>query len=67
MGDLIEEFRKVIVALRPHADVGLIGRACDVAARCHQGQIRLSGHPDITHPVAVWCSGRVDYCAQVRL
>jgi class 3 adenylate cyclase len=51
--DLIAEFRKVIVTSRPRADAELIGRACDVAARCHQGQLRYSGDPYITHPVAV--------------
>jgi HD domain len=50
---LIEEFCEVILALRPHADVELLGHACDVAAWCHQGQTRISGHPYITHPVAV--------------
>jgi HD domain len=52
-GHLVEEFCEVILALRPRADVELLGHACDVAARCHQGQTRLSGHPYITHPVAV--------------
>jgi GTP diphosphokinase / guanosine-3',5'-bis(diphosphate) 3'-diphosphatase len=52
-GDLIAEFCEVIVAVRPHADVELIGCACDVAARWHQGQTRYSGDPYITHPVAV--------------
>ena len=52
-GYLIEDFCEVILALRPRADVELLGHACDVAARCHQGQTRLSGHPYITHPVAV--------------
>ena len=50
---LIAEFREVIVTSRPRADVELIGRACDVAARCHQGQLRYSGDPYITHPVTV--------------
>jgi len=50
---LTEEFCAVILALRPRADVELLGHACDVAAWCHQGQTRLSGHPYITHPVAV--------------
>ena len=31
----------------------LVGRACAVAARCHQGQTRYSGDPYITHPIAV--------------
>jgi len=39
--------------MRPCADAELIGRACDVAARCHQGQMRGSGDPYITHPVQV--------------
>ena len=50
---LVAEFREVIVNLRPRADAELIERACDVAARCHQGQLRYSGDPYITHPVAV--------------
>src|SRR6266487_6187980 len=37
----------------PRADAELIERACEVAARCHQGQLRRSGDPYITHPVAV--------------
>lgn len=52
-GGLVAEFREVIVTSRPRADVELIGRACTVAARCHQGQSRYSGDPYITHPVAV--------------
>jgi hypothetical protein len=52
-GGLVAEFREVIVTSRPRADAELIGRACDVAARCHQGQMRYSGDPYITHPVAV--------------
>ena len=52
-GHLVEEFCEVVLALRPCADVELLGHACDVAAWCHQGQRRLSGHPYITHPVAV--------------
>lgn len=42
-----------LVATRPRADAELIERACEVAARCHQGQMRRSGDPYITHPVAV--------------
>ncbi len=47
------EFREAILAIRPNADVELIGRAYDVAAQCHQGQKRRSGDPYITHPAAV--------------
>ena len=50
---LVTEFREVIAEMRPRADAELIERACDVAARCHEGQLRLSGDPYITHPVAV--------------
>jgi len=47
------EFRDAFLAIRPTADIELIGRAYDVAARCHQGQKRRSGDPYITHPAAV--------------
>ena len=50
---LAAEFRQVILNLRPCVDAELIERACNVAARCHQGQLHLSGDPYITHPVAV--------------
>jgi GTP diphosphokinase / guanosine-3',5'-bis(diphosphate) 3'-diphosphatase len=50
---LSAEFRETIAASRPRTDLELIGRACEVAARCHQGQMRHSGDPYITHPVAV--------------
>jgi HD domain len=52
-GGLIEDFCEVVLAVRPRADIELIGHACSVAARCHEGQTRLSGDPYITHPVAV--------------
>jgi HD domain len=52
-GEAVTEFREAFLAIQPHADVELIGRAYDVAARCHQGQKRYSGDPYITHPVAV--------------
>src|SRR5256885_15414124 len=48
-GGLVAE----LVAARPRADAELIERACGVAARCHQGQLRRTGDPYITHPVAV--------------
>jgi GTP pyrophosphokinase len=37
----------------PKADVRLLQRAFDVAARWHGGQYRKSGDPYITHPLAV--------------
>ena len=48
-GGLVAE----LAATRPRADAELIERACEVAARCHRGQLRRSGDPYITHPVAV--------------
>lgn len=47
-GGLVAE----LTATRPGTDAELIERACEVAARCHQGQLRRSGDPYITHPVA---------------
>ncbi len=37
----------------PKADVAVIERAYAVAERCHRGQLRRSGDPYITHPLAV--------------
>ena len=37
----------------PKADVRLLQRAYDIAARWHSGQYRKSGDPYITHPLAV--------------
>jgi len=37
----------------PKADVGLIERAYAVAEQAHRGQVRQSGEPYITHPLAV--------------
>ena len=61
-GGLVAE----LVAMRPCADAELIERACEVAARCHQGQLRRSGDPYITHPVAVaTILARLDDAAEV--
>jgi len=51
--DPIASLREALRATRPDADVELLLRAYDVAARCHQGQFRRSGDPYITHPVSV--------------
>jgi GTP pyrophosphokinase len=37
----------------PRADIGLLLRAYEVAERYHRGQMRKSGAPYITHPLAV--------------
>jgi HD domain len=52
-GDPIAGLRAALRTSRPGADVELLQRAYDVAARWHQGQTRRSGDPYITHPVRV--------------
>ncbi|MCL6581049.1 MAG: HD domain-containing protein, partial [Firmicutes bacterium] len=49
----VEDLRQRIVAYAPGADVALVERAFDFAAKAHGGQTRLSGDPYITHPLAV--------------
>ena len=38
---------------RPEAPVGDLARAYDIAASLHNGQVRTSGDPYLTHPLAV--------------
>ncbi|MGA2036526.1 MAG: HD domain-containing protein, partial [Acidimicrobiales bacterium] len=55
-GDLLEGVRAAYEARRPTsaaADLKLITQAGQAATVAHQGQVRQSGHPFITHPVAV--------------
>ncbi|NYI03091.1 RelA/SpoT family protein [Allostreptomyces psammosilenae] len=40
-------------AHHPRADLGVLHRAYLLAERCHRGQLRKSGGPFITHPLAV--------------
>jgi len=51
--DLLADLLAAVAGTRPGADPGLIGRAYHVAAAAHAGQVRKSGDPYITHPVAV--------------
>jgi (p)ppGpp synthase/HD superfamily hydrolase len=51
--DLLSGLLGVVTATRPDADAGLISRAYQVAACVHAGQMRKTGDPYITHPVAV--------------
>src|SRR6187402_1542912 len=44
---------KTVKLHHPKADVGLIERAYSAAEKAHSGQLRKSGEPYITHPVAV--------------
>ncbi len=47
------EFLKKMEEYNPAYDLELIGKAYDLAAEMHNGQIRKSGEPYLIHPVAV--------------
>jgi len=49
----VDRLVKTVRAHHPKADLLLIERAYSVAERAHSGQLRKSGEPYITHPVAV--------------
>ncbi len=48
-----QKFRQQIAAYLKPEDVGRIEAAYHFAEQAHQGQLRISGEPYITHPVAV--------------
>ncbi|WP_460447680.1 RelA/SpoT family protein [Angustibacter aerolatus] len=50
---VLEPLLRAVRSAHPKADVGLIERAYRVAERAHEGQLRKSGDPYITHPLAV--------------
>ncbi|MDH5715442.1 MAG: hypothetical protein OEZ30_07760, partial [Candidatus Aminicenantes bacterium] len=47
--DIVEE----ILRYNPEADIDLLRRAYIFSAREHRGQVRLSGEPYLSHPLAV--------------
>jgi len=49
----IFEITERVASYSPKADIDLINRAYVFAAHAHAGQIRASGEPYITHPLAV--------------
>jgi GTP pyrophosphokinase len=49
----LEPLLKTLRAHHPKADARLVARAYEVAERCHRGQLRRSGDPYISHPLAV--------------
>ena len=51
--DAIEHVAKVHRAHHPHADLAALRRAYVLAESSHRGQMRKSGDPYITHPLAV--------------
>ena len=49
----IAELLRVVKSNHPKSDLAIIERAYMVAEFAHQGQLRKSGEPYITHPIAV--------------
>ena len=49
----VDRLVKTVRMHQPKTDVGIIERAYSAAERAHAGQLRRSGEPYITHPVAV--------------
>ena len=50
---VLEPLIRTVRTTHPKADIRLIERSYDVAAKCHANQSRKSGDPYITHPLAV--------------
>ncbi len=50
---VLEPLYRVVRATHPKADLSVIEQAYEIAAKAHEGQLRKSGDPYITHPVAV--------------
>nr|WP_286958692.1 bifunctional (p)ppGpp synthetase/guanosine-3',5'-bis(diphosphate) 3'-pyrophosphohydrolase [Arsenicicoccus sp. UBA2120] len=50
---VLEPILRSLKLTHPKADTSVIERAYVVAERCHRGQLRKSGDPYITHPLAV--------------
>ncbi|MDA3145908.1 bifunctional (p)ppGpp synthetase/guanosine-3',5'-bis(diphosphate) 3'-pyrophosphohydrolase [Leucobacter sp. UCMA 4100] len=51
--DAVDQLVRTVKANHPRGDLALIERAYEVAERWHRDQVRRSGEPYITHPVAV--------------
>lgn len=49
----IKDILDKVASYYPDADLDLIERAHDYAAAAHEGQVRLSGEPYFSHPMAV--------------
>ena len=49
LNDILEKIHRYL----PDADTGLIEKAYVYSAKVHQGQIRLSGEPYLSHPLEV--------------
>ena len=53
LNPVLEPLIKTVRATHPKADVRLVEHAYEIAAEQHSGQLRKSGDPYITHPLAV--------------
>ncbi|CAB4747190.1 unannotated protein [freshwater metagenome] len=53
MNPVLDVLAKSLIAHHPATSLSELERAYDVAADAHEGQIRKSGEPYITHPLAV--------------
>ena len=49
----LDPLLQIVRQSHPKADLSVIERAYDVAERAHRDQVRKSGDPYITHPLAV--------------
>jgi GTP pyrophosphokinase len=52
-GGVLEGIKRTLRQHNARADVSLVDRAFAVAKKAHEGQLRKSGEPYITHPLAV--------------
>jgi GTP pyrophosphokinase len=52
-GGALERILRSLRQTNPRADVAIVERAYQVAKKAHEGQLRKSGEPYITHPLAV--------------
>ncbi len=50
---VLEPINRAVRQSHPKADLRIIERAYETAEECHRGQLRRSGDPYITHPLAV--------------
>lgn len=50
---VLDPLLTIVRQSHPKADLSIIERAYEVAERAHRGQVRKSGDPYITHPLAV--------------
>jgi len=53
LAPLLEPVLDAYLARFPGADTLMIERACALAMQAHKGQLRRTGEPYVTHPIAV--------------